>query len=41
MTMRYMRLAPVALRQAIDLLNFWAPVGNEVTAANSGAKGGS
>ncbi len=33
MTMRYMHLAPVALRQAIDLLNFGQPVGNAVTAA--------
>jgi integrase len=28
MTMRYMHLAPIALRQAIELLNFGQPVGN-------------
>ena len=28
MTMRYMHLAPIALRQAIELLDFGQPVGN-------------
>jgi integrase len=34
MTMRYMHLAPIALRQAIDLLDSGQPVGNESKAAS-------
>jgi len=34
MTMRYMHLAPIALRQAIDLLNFGHPMGNADQAAS-------
>jgi len=34
MTMRYMHLAPIALREAIALLNFGQPVGNAASAAS-------
>jgi integrase len=34
MTMRYMHLAPIALRQTIDLLNCGHPVGNASKAAS-------
>jgi len=34
MTMRYMHLAPIALRQAIELLNFGHLVGNADQAAS-------
>jgi site-specific recombinase XerD len=34
MTMRYMHLAPIALRQAIELLDFGQPVGSGEKAAS-------
>ena len=34
MTLRYMHLAPIALREAIALLNFGQPVGNAASAAS-------
>ncbi len=34
MTMRYMHLAPIALRQAIELLDFGRPVGSREQAAS-------
>jgi len=34
MTMRYMHLAPIALRHAIDLLNFGQPVGTAAEAVS-------
>jgi len=33
MTLRYIHLAPSALREAIELLNFGQPVGNAAGAA--------